>query len=171
MVKRTRWAAVAVGATAALAIAVPGGSAQTPGSQTVTFYEPAESGSFAIVDNAPRSPVRNPANRRYRFSAGDELVFSSHLLDRAGGTRQGTLYVKATVVSGRTIANVKALGTGVFELNDGSQIVATGTFRLGSGDVRLAVTGGTGTYAGARGVLVSTTNPDDSSVDTITLLP
>jgi hypothetical protein len=143
MRKHTGLISVAIGATAALALVVPGGNAQVPGSRTVTFYEPPESGTFAIVDNAPRSPAKNPESRRYHFSAGDEIVFSSHLLDKAGGTRVGTLYVKATVVSGKTFADIKALGNGVFELNDGSQIEVNGTFKF-NGAVRVAVTGGTG---------------------------
>jgi hypothetical protein len=162
---RTKLASVAAGATAVLALTVPGGSAQVPGSRTVSFYEPADSGWFAIVDNAPRSPVKNPESRRYRFSAGDDLVFSSALLDKKGGTRVGTLYVKATIVSGKTFADIKALGSA-----DGSQIHAVGTFKF-SGTVRIAVTGGTGAYVGARGDLTSTSNQDDSSQDTITLLP
>src|SRR5688500_5971399 len=70
----------------------------------------------------PAIPGQEPESRRYRFSAGDELVFSSRLLDKQGGTNVGRLYVKATVVSGKTFADIKALGSGVFELTDGSQI-------------------------------------------------
>ena len=35
----------------------------------------------------------------------------------------------------------------------------------------IAIVGGTGTYQGARGFVVSQNNADDSSQDTITLLP
>jgi hypothetical protein len=37
--------------------------------------------------------------------------------------------------------------------------------------VRIAITGGTGIYVGARGQVVNHSNADDSSQDTITLLP
>lgn len=155
---------------AALAIVVPSGSAQAPGARTLSFYEPADGGAFAIVDNAPRSPVKNPESSKYRFSAGDELVFSNSFLDKKGGAKQGTLYVKATVTKGKTFASLQTISQAVFEFTDGSQINAEGTFSF-SKQVRIAVTGGTGRYLGAHGDIVSTSNADDSSADTITLLP
>lgn len=171
VLRRGRIIAAGGAVVAALGVvAVSSGTAQVPGATTLSLYEPANGGTFKILDNKPRSPVRNPESRRYRFSTGDELIFSSPLLDRKGGSRVGTLYVKATVVSGKTFADVKTLSHGVFGFNDGSQIAGEGTFSFFS-DVRIAVTGGTGRYLGARGEIASKSNPDDSSQDTITLLP
>ena len=116
-----------------LALLPASGGAQTPGSTTLTFFESEAGSSARIVDNAPRSPVRNPENRRYRFSMGDQLTFSNPVLDRAGGTRVGTLYGTVTVVKGRTFRNIKVLGQVVFEFTDGSQITAHGVFALADG--------------------------------------
>jgi hypothetical protein len=58
--------------------------------------------------------------------------------------------------------------SGVYELNDGDIVVAG---RLSGGNTdRLAVIGGTGAYAGARGTL-SSVNGATRTVDTIDLLP
>jgi hypothetical protein len=155
---------------AALAVAAPSGSAQAPGPTTLSLYEPANAGSFRIIDNRPRSPVRNPESRKYRFSNGDELIFSNPVLDKKGGSKVATLYVKATVVQGKTFSTVKTISHAVLVFTDGSQINAEGVFGF-DGDVRIAITGGTGRYLGARGDVVSRSNADDSSQDTITLLP
>jgi Dirigent-like protein len=167
---RTRLLATGAILVAASAVAAPTGSAQAPGPTTLSLYEPANGGSFKIVDNAPRSPVSNPESRKYRFSVGDEFIFSNPVLDKKGGSKVATLYVKATVVSGKTFASVNTLSNVVLAFNDGSQLHAAGVFSF-SKDVRIAITGGTGIYIGARGQVVSHSNADDSSQDTITLLP
>jgi hypothetical protein len=151
-----------------LAVAASG-SAQTPGSRTASFFETNRGQRAAIVDNAPKSPVRNPESRRFRFSLGDKLIFVNPLLDRRGGSRAGTLYGDATVVGGRNFGNVKFLVQVVFELSDGSQITGTGTFRPGQ-TARIALTGGTGAYEGARGTIVSE-EVSGGSQDTLTILP
>jgi hypothetical protein len=155
---------------AALAVAAPSGSAQAPGSTILSLYEPANGGSFRIIDNAPRSPVRNPESRKYRFSTGDELIFSTPVFDRKGGSRVATVHVKATVARGKTFPTLTTISQAVIVFTDGSQISAEGVFGF-DGNVRIAVTGGTGRYLGARGDVVSKSNADDSSQDTITLLP
>ncbi|HEX7300583.1 MAG TPA: hypothetical protein VF257_16415 [Solirubrobacteraceae bacterium] len=146
------------------------GSAQAPGPITLSFYEPANGGTFNVVDNAPRSPVKNPESRRYRFSIGDEVLFSQSVFDRKGGTKQGTIYGEATVVKGRTFRSVLFLGRVVYVLNNGDQITAHGVFAFAA-DARVPVTGGTGAYEGRRGTVVSHNNADGSSQDTLTLLP
>lgn len=149
---------------------VPGsGSAQVPGSTTLTFYEPDAGSTFRFIDNAPKSPTPNPESRRYRFSVGDEVVFTSPLFDRKGGARQGTLYTTAKVVKGGNFAKVSLIAQAVYVLNDGSQIAASGLFSF-SKDANVAIVGGSGRYAGARGSLASV-SAKDSSTDTLTLLP
>jgi hypothetical protein len=147
------------------------GSAQAPAATTLSFYEPATGGTFKILDNAPLSPVKNPGSRKYRFSVGDQLIFSNPVLDHKGGTRVATLYAEATVVSGKRFANVKTLSRVALVFTNGDQLAAQGVFGFAGADVRIAIIGGTGTYAGARGFVVSHNNADDSSQDTITLLP
>ncbi len=164
----------ALGATAALVaggIAAQGGSAQAPGPTTLTFYEPDASTTFRLIDNAPKSPVKNPRSPKYRFSIGDQLVFIAPLLDKKGGTRQGKLYAAATIVGGRTFRDASAQATATYVLNDKSQIAVVGHFSFASDVTRLAIVGGTGRYEGARGSLSSVSDKNDNSTDTLTLLP
>jgi hypothetical protein len=158
---------VAVGVFALWAQA---GSAQAPGTTTLSFYEPATGGTFKIVDNAPRSPAKNPESRKYRFSVGDELIFSERVFDHKGGTRVGTLYGDAKVVKGKTFASLIVVGQVVYVFTNGDEITAHGVFSFAP-DARVPIVGGTGTYQGARGAVASHTNADDSSQDTLTLLP
>jgi hypothetical protein len=144
------------------------GSASAQGT-TLTFYEPDAGSTFRFIDNAPKSPASNPESKRYRFSVGDEVVFTSPLFDRKGGTRQGTLYTAAKIVKGGRFDQVSLIASAIYVLNDGSQISAAGLFSF-SKPVSVAITGGSGRYAGARGSLTSTT-AKDSSTDTLTLLP
>jgi hypothetical protein len=151
-----------------LVVVVPSGSAQAPGPKTLTLFEPEDSESFKILDHKPRSPVKNPESRKYRFSVGDQVIFSSAVLDRPGGTSLGTIYVKATVVKGKTFANVSLLAEGAIVFKDRSQILLGGLFSFANPNVRVAVTGGTGTYDGASGSLTST-ELEEGSQDVITL--
>jgi hypothetical protein len=166
---RRRAVALLATATAGLALVAPTSFAQAPGATTLTFFEPDAGSTFRIVDNTPKSPTTNPESRRYRFSAGDTLTLSSPLFDRQGGTRQGTLYAHAVVVSGRTFASIRLLATGSYVLTDGSQLEVTGVVSL-SRPSRFAIVGGSGRYAGARGSVASTSNAN-SSTDVLTLLP
>jgi hypothetical protein len=159
---------VAVGVFALLAQA---GSAQAPAATTLSLYEPANAGTFKILDNAPRSPVKNPGSRKYRFSVGDQVLFSNPVLNQKGGTRLGTLYGEGTVVKGKTFSSVSVMSRVVIVFTNGDQLTAQGIFSFSGADVRIAIIGGTGAYAGARGFVVSHNNADDSSQDTITLLP
>jgi len=164
--------AVLGGTAAAAAVAVPNGSAQAPvppGSTSFSYYEPDAGSTFKILDNAPKSPVRNPMSPRFRFSLGDKLAFRSPLFDKKGGTRVGTLYADGTVVRGTTFRTASIIATGTYVLNDGSQIAVQGYFSFAK-DSTAAVVGGTGRYEGARGHLTSTST-EDSSTDTLTLLP
>ena len=146
------------------------GSAQAPAVTTLSFYEPATGGTFNLVDNAPRSPVRNPESRKFRFSVGDEVFFSNRLFDHKGGTRVGTVYGAGSIIKGRTFRSAALMARVVVLFTNGDQVNVQGIFDF-THDARLAIVGGTGAYQGARGTVVSHTNPDDSSQDTVTLLP
>ena len=77
--------------------------------------------------------------------------------------------MKATVMKGKTFANVKLLADAAIAFKDGSQLVLHGVFSFtDGGNVRVAVTGGTGTYEGASGASTSTEVPGGTQ-DTITL--
>jgi hypothetical protein len=167
VVKRIVVLCIAVGAFALWAQA---GSAQAPTTTTLTFYEPEAGGTFKIVDNAPKSPTKNPESRKYRFSVGDELIFSQNLLNQKGGTRQGTIYGDFRVVKGKTFNSIVVIGQVTYVLTNGDQIDAHGVFQLAASDVRGAVTGGTGAYLGARGQVASHNNADGSSQDTLTII-
>jgi hypothetical protein len=152
-------------------VALPASAgAQVPGSTTLTFFEPDAGGTFKLVDTAPKSPTANPESRRFRFSVGDQVLFSNQLFDRQGGTRQGTLYGVATVIKGKTFASISVMAQVVYVLTDGSQLVANGVFSFAQPTAQAAITGGSGRYAGARGSVVSKSSAS-SSTDTLTLLP
>jgi hypothetical protein len=147
------------------------GSAQAPGPTTLSLYEPPTGGTFNIIDTAPKSPVKNPNSKKYRFSVGDQVIFSNPVLNQKGGTRVATTYVEGTVVKGKTFNSVTVLSRVALVFTNGDQIAAQGTFSFSGAAVRIAIVGGTGAYAGARGFVVSQNNADDSSQDTLTLLP
>jgi hypothetical protein len=156
-------------AVAAGLVFTGGGSAQTPGARTVSLFETDTGSTFALVDNAPKSPVANPESRRFRFSMGDKLLFGNPVLDQRGGNRLGVIYGEGTVMRGRSFANAVLLVTVTFAFSDGSQISGVGTFTPGK-TARVSITGGTGAYEGARGTIVSQ-EVQGGSQDTLTLLP
>lgn len=166
---RSSIAVIVGGIAVTAAILVPSGSAQAPGTTTLSFYEPDAQSTSKIVDNAPKSPRSNPLNSKFRFSIGDEVTLRTPLYDMKGGTRLGTFYAAGTIVQGTTFRTGRLLASGTYVLNDGSQIAVHGLFAFGDAG-RVSITGGTGTYEGARGHL-SSTSTDDSSTDTLTLLP
>lgn len=137
---------IAAGAAAALsaAIAVPAlTSAQSPTARTITVNEKVK--GIVKHDLAPKS--------RTRVSLGDRLVTRQSLFDD-GRKQVGMLYTDCTGVGPtRPIFRATLLCTAAYTFADG-QIVAAGRFSL-DGDGELAITGGTGAYAGARGSIRS----------------
>jgi hypothetical protein len=153
--------ALALGALAAAALLVgPGASAQSPGGRTLSFTELEKGATFKHVRNTkPKSPRAN--------SLGDILVFTNPLAD-ASGRVVGRLHVScATTAGARNFLKSAITCSGTYVLRDGT-VTAQGTFRVGGSTTTIAITGGTGAYANARGVLVS---KDDrgGTHDTITL--
>jgi hypothetical protein len=159
---------LAAAAAVAVAIAVTAtGSAQTTGGRTVTLFENVARERSALVDNAPKSPSKNPESRRFRLSAGDELVNRTPVLDRKGGARIGTSYAHAVVVKGRTFESASLQANIVLALRDGT-IALAGI--VGATQRPLAVVGGTGTYQGARGSATEKETGSGAEL-TIRLLP
>jgi hypothetical protein len=156
----------AAAVTAALVLSA-GGSAQAPG-PTFTFFDDASRETGGLIDEAPRSPSKNPGSRRFRLSVGDRLVGRNPILDRRGGTRIGTLYTDVTVVKGKGFETATYLGHAVAKLRDG-QIAVAIAFKPARSNT-FAVIGGTGAYRGARGSLTEV-DQGDGGLATVHLLP
>ena len=155
---------------AAAAIAVPSGTAQAPGATTLSFYEPDAGSIFKVVDNPPKTFGVRPGPRS-RFSIGDKLTFVAPLLDKKGGTRQGRLYADGTIVKGGTFETAALLASATYVLTDGSQIAVHGYLVVQQGRRRSPSSAAPVATRARRGHVVSVSNADDSSTDTLTLLP
>ena len=134
--------------------------AQAPTARTIVFKELERGSTFKHVRNTKTS------NRR-ALSTGDLIIFTNPLAD-AAGQRVGRLYATCTATLGnRDFRKATMTCTGVMAVRDGSLMVQVNTTPASSTTTG-AVVGGTGAYAGARGVLVSK-NVRGGSQDTITL--
>ena len=167
---RGAWlAAATVAAVAATVVLAAAGGAQTPSAHTITFLDDINHAAQAFIDTAPKSPLPDPRSARFRLSTGDTLYVRSPILAREGGKRIGTAYSQFTVVQGDSFANAVFRGHGTFRLHDG-QIAVDGVFRPANATNTMAVLGGSGAYAGARGSLTFT-EVRQGSQDTFQLLP
>ncbi|MDP9345123.1 MAG: dirigent protein [Actinomycetota bacterium] len=111
--------------------------------------------------NAPKAP--RPASLQ-----GDVFAFTNPLTDDAGA-RVGTLHAHCvTTVGARDFRRSTLTCTVTLHLRDGDLMGQT-DLRPMSDTVTGAVTGGTGAYANARGVVVSKAGRSGST-DTITLV-
>lgn len=144
-------------------------SAQTP--QHLSLYEPATGGGTQIIDHAPRSPVKNYASKRYRFSVGDQILFHQPILNRRGGRKLGRLYGEMTSMGGNTWRSLYMTVRFTYAFNNGDRIIAEGIVSYANAASNLAIVGGTGTYHGARGTLISTLADDGSTLEAFTFVP
>lgn len=155
---------LAVAIVSAFAVTSSAGSRQSSG-RTLTLIEQDESSAFA--DTGAKSPNR----RNPRFSGGDLHVFTSAVFNHAN-VRIGRLYAHCVAVrGGRSFVRALFQCTGTFVLRDGT-IVVNAAFRGNQDDedVRLAVTGGTGSYEGARGSVTVRRLPRERIENTVHLL-
>ena len=127
--------------------------------ETRTLHLVEKGGGLKIVDNPPR------ARHQYDFSAGDIVIVTREITTARGG-RGGSMHL-VCIATGATTQQC-----------NGTETLAGGTLELAgtSGPhpaTAVAVIGGTGAYAGARGTSVSTDrkNNTDLADQTITLLP
>jgi hypothetical protein len=140
------------------AIAIAGASDGTArAARTIVLHEHGE-GAVSFVDAPPRAKVKGEGPSRY--SRGDQLVSLQPLAE------DGTLHLTCTTTRAGKITRLVLSCRAVSRLPDGD-IVAEGLFSPAAASSTLAVTGGTGDYAGARGTLVHA--GDDDATDTITL--
>jgi hypothetical protein len=153
-------AILALSALAAAALIGPGASAQSPGGRTLSLTELEKGSTFKHVRNTkPKSPRAN--------SLGDVIVFTNPLAD-ASGQVVGKLHGScATTVGARNFLKSVMTCDGVAVLRDGT-LTWQAAFKVGASTVNGAITGGTGAYANARGVLVSKEDRSGTH-DTITL--
>lgn len=130
--------------------------AQAPAGQTIVLKELDKGSTFKHVRNTKNAG-------RQALSLGDVLAFTNPLND-ASGARVGRLHLSCVgTVGNASFLKAIATCTAVFALHDGDLMVTTNT-SPGAATTTGAVVGGTGAYAGASGVLVST-----NGNDTITL--
>ena len=130
-------------------------------SRTITFYQ-GDDPSQTFVDAVPLSPTADSISPRFHTSRGDRLYFGGPVFTRKGGRSLGRIDFELTALRGKG-DKVVTFMHGIVVLQDGI-LTLDGIYpRLGG----LAVTGGTGAYAGARGVA----RQDDNGIDTITLIP
>src|SRR5438105_11773853 len=116
--------------------------------------------SFHFIDQPPASGPNQPP------SQGDSFVFVSSLWTR-NGQRAGTLRATCIVTQGGPPQALTCYGT--FGLK-GGQLAGITTLRGESRTTRIAIVGGTGSYVGARGEVISVTRgsgdnaPSDDTV-------
>jgi hypothetical protein len=129
---------------------VLGSAASAKGPTTLTFKELNKGSTFAFVDQAPMSKGKGEPSA----SAGDLIVFTNPLAN-ATGKRIGRLYMHcAAVVAARRAADAPFACEGMLVLGSGTLSVQTFLAHAGA-TVHGSVTGGTGSYANARGTLRS----------------
>ena len=153
-------AILALSALAAAALLGTGASAQSPGGRTISVTELEKGSTFKHVRNTkPKSPRAN--------SLGDVLVFTNPLAD-ASGQVVGKLHAScATTMGARNFLKSVVTCSGAAVLRDGT-LTWQAAFKVGASTVNGAVTGGTGVYANAHGVLTSKEDRSGTH-DTITL--
>jgi hypothetical protein len=151
-------AAVALGALAAAAVIGPGASAQ--GGRTISFTELDKGSTFKHVRNS------KPKGRESNL-VGDLIVFASPIADASGKVIGKNHAVCGTTVGSRSFPKSVMTCQGSAVLGDGT-MTWQGSFKVGESTSTSAITGGTGAYANASGVVVSK-QFSGGTHDTITL--
>ena len=145
-----------IGILAAIGAATAGG--QGTQARVVKFRELAKGGTYQYVDNPPGG-----------VSVGDFAAFSS-LLANISGKHIGRIDVQCVITAGSALATAHQTCTGVLTLPGGQVTDAVGIVGAPTNAV-IAITGGTGAYAGARGVLTVVGQKGGGALDTLKLLP
>jgi Dirigent-like protein len=156
MSRRTIAISLAAAGTVA-AIAATSGSAQAPEARTLTFQEKTGNSMFTVVQHRSKRQLK----------VGDHIVMGLPLYDDAGA-RQGIARATCSITGRPGNGGTPMMCSGTFALPDGD-IAVLGRV-VSPGVNRLAVVGGTGAYAGARGTLTST-DTASGATDVLDLLP
>ena len=145
-----------------VAVLAAAGNADHPGSQTRTFVERNNLGTFRFVDLPPRSRGGGEPN----VSAGDVVVGSNWLYDASNERRVGRFFFACRAILRRQrFERVPFVCHGAFRLRRGRLFLeALVSFR--DDPIVAAVTGGTGAFEGASGG-ITFDNRRRTSVDTV----
>jgi hypothetical protein len=147
---------------ALLTVLVGTGGADHPGSQTRTFVERNNQGTFRFVDLPPRSRGEGEPS----VSAGDVVVGGNRLYDASNERRVGKFFFECRALAGKKrFERVPFRCAGTFELRRGT-LHLEALVRFSQDTIRGAITGGTGAFEGASGG-VTFDNRARTSVDTI----
>lgn len=155
-------------ALALVATAVFVGSAGAIAPAQITLKEPSKDQTFAFIDNAPTAKKFNGFPTK--ISPGDEVVITNHLLEN--GQMVGKLRTRCTATSPSSSSgenlfiNAHFICEGVYNIK-GSSLYANG--QVLKGGTRGVITGGTGSFANARGTFVTTVEKGGET-STITLV-
>jgi hypothetical protein len=158
---------LAMAALAALLLAAPA-MAAAAGTTTIKFSEPEKGSTFTYVDVAPTAPTKHGFPTA--ISPGDQLILTNPLTE--GSKTIGKLRARCTATaSAKTISNTAFLQAhficeGVFTLPGGTLYANASIVKAGTEG---AITGGTGSYVGASGTILSKEVKGGSDT-TITLL-
>ena len=162
---RTRLVAIAGAALAVGALAVtatPVATTATTAKKSVTFHLVEKDVGFNLVDNPPRQGRNTPP------LIGDTFAFASELQTKSGA-HAGWLEATCTIARGGTRSEGPC--TGIFALK-GGQLMAMAQVRFyGNAPTHVVIVGGTGTYQGVTGKILTVSRGENSnySDDTITL--
>jgi hypothetical protein len=138
-------------------------SADAAKETTITVVEPEKGSTFNFVDNVPKSKLKHGFPTK--FSPGDQVIFTSVV--EIEGKRVGRNRVVCTATTtARKFAAAGFVCDGIAKLSNGTLVFAA---MLTEGPTEGAITGGTGTYAGAHGSFVSKEGKN-SSTTTVTLV-
>jgi hypothetical protein len=162
--RKTLLTTLAGGSAAALAATLAlAGAASGKSSSGITFRLVEKSVGFHYVDNPPQS------TRGEIASLGDSFAIKSTLLSPSL-KQSGQLLATCTVASGGR--NFRSVCSGMFLLKGGTLALMT-TAGMNNRVTHIAVVGGTGSYAGARGEVTSISRGENSPYtdDTVHLLP
>ena len=160
---RATWPRFALGLVALAAVGVslvPVAAASVQGPANLTFKELAKGSTFAFVDSVPLSKAKGEPTA----SLGDRIVFTNLLVDTAG-RRVGRLYSHCTAVVAARAASSATFACEAFIVLRSGTLTVQALLAHAGATVNGTVTGGTGTYANARGVLRST--PTKSGADDV----
>jgi hypothetical protein len=138
-------------------VVVSAATAKSSGATTIRLIE--KDKAFHFVDNPPLGGQNHAPSMR------DQFVFSSELLTRSG-KHAGTLHATCTVTSGGK--STMSTCSGTYGLKGGLLAVMT-TLDLEAKMDRIAIVGGTGIYAGARGEVISVSRGQNSPFSDTTI--